>query len=592
MGKRSGYKRRKTRDGDVGALSQRLVVNDGDDDVGGGDDARDDGRRDGGSAATTTTTTTTSGGVLETSTLTALDEGMKRAVKANRKRARDAQTLLKRAMKVKDVKFFNRMIKDFGNDKQFGFAKEAFERISRAGLSPNVYSYTNMMNAAARVGELEFMRALWDDMAQTCNEPANEVTYTVLVKGEAQSGNLKHALGRVREMIACGVEPNARTYSTLLRNCVRYSDVERARECLELMRERDTAPDATACEYYIKTMCGELLVQQTLQFMRDIQNQDGIEITAASYVALATAASLVFADEKTARNACRDARAAIDVGGWAQEEDIDEQNQCQGEEDPNAPSKSVQLFLQLRAKDALQEIDAVEQYLNETSEERREMIAAQASAGVEHASNVVFVDSAQDVDENKREANWNARFGERDDVRVEVCSGHGDWITTRAGRSDAVQWIGVEMRRNRVALTWMKALRLNVSANVTMMCGMAHDVLQSEIPDKAVQEVYVNYPDPPEWVGSSQVLVDAAFLKDVHRILKPGGYLTCVTDDSTYAMRMCRELAKVPESFKPTEASGKPFVSGVPEDYGASYFDSMWTNGAQNDRYFIKYMKL
>jgi len=412
------------------------------------------------------------------------------------------------------------------------------------------------------------------------------------VKGEAQSGHLKHALGRVREMIACGVEPNARTYSTLLRNCVRYSDVERARECLDLMRERGAAPDATACEYYIKTMCGELLVQQTLQFMRDIQNQDGIEITAASYVALATASSLVFADAKTARNACRDARAAIDVGGWAQEDDNDDRGQQQGDDDSSAPSKSVQLFLQLRAKDALQEIDAVEKYLNDTSEERREEIAAQASSGVERASNVLFVEDAQDVNVHERNARWLARFGQRNDIRVEVCSGHGDWITTRAGRSADVQWIGVEMRRNRVALTWMKALRLNVSANITMMCGMAHNVLRREIPDESVHEVYVNYPDPPEWVGSSQVLVDGAFLNDVYRILKPGGYLTCVTDDSTYAMRICRELAKVPGLFKSTEASGKPFVSGVPDDYGASYFDSMWTNGAQNDRYFIKYNKL
>uniref|UniRef100_A0A7S0KJR5 tRNA (guanine(46)-N(7))-methyltransferase n=2 Tax=Ostreococcus mediterraneus TaxID=1486918 RepID=A0A7S0KJR5_9CHLO len=587
MGKRSGYKRRKPNEGERATLDghggKSRVMDDKDDDD-------DDRRGDGGSVATTTTATTHS--VLETSALTALDEGMKRAVKANRKRARDAQTLLKRAMKVKDVKFFNRMIKDFGNDKQFGFAKEAFERISRAGLSPNVYSYTNMMNAAARVGELEFMRTLWDNMALNCDEQANEVTYTVLVKGEAQSGHLKHALGRVREMIACGVEPNARTYSTLLRNCVRYSDVERARECLDLMRERGAAPDATACEYYIKTMCGELLVQQTLQFMRDIQNQDGIEITAASYVALATASSLVFADEKTARNACRDARAAIDVGGWAQEDDNDDKFQQQGDDDSSAPSKSVQLFLQLRAKDALQEIDAVEKYLNDTSEERREEIAVQASSGVERASNVIFVEDAQDMNVHERNARWLARFGQRKDVRVEVCSGHGDWITTRAGRSTDVQWIGVEMRRNRVALTWMKALRLNVSTNITMMCGMAHNVLRREIPDESVQEVYVNYPDPPEWVGSSQVLVDGAFLNDVHRILKPGGYLTCVTDDSTYAMRMCRELAKVPGLFKSTEASGKPFVSGVPDDYGASYFDSMWTNGAQNDRYFIKYSKL
>lgn len=528
-----------------------------------------------------------------TSALTSRDEGMRRSVKANRKRAREAQTLLKRAMKVRDVKFFNRLIKDFGNDKQYGFAKEAFERITRTGLAPNVYSYTNMMNAAARVGELEAMRTLWEDMARKCDEKPNEVTFTVLVKGEAQSGNIDNAIARVREMIARGVEPNARTYSTLLRNCVRYSDVERARECLELMRERGAAPDATACEYYIKTMCGELMVQQALQFMRDIQNKDGIEITAAAYVALATASSLAFADEKTARDACRDARATIEVRGWAADDDADDGAQKNEDPHSSAPSKSVQLFLQLRAKDALQEIDAVEKYLSDTPADRRAAIAVQATRGVEKASNVIFVDAdvKHALDVRKRAERWIKRFGDVKDVRVEICSGHGDWITRRASTSRNVQWIGVEMRRNRVALTWMKALRLNLSSNVTMMCGMAHDALRFEMPDSSVREVYVNYPDPPEWVGSSQVLVDATFLKEVHRVLKNGGFFTCVTDDSTYAMRICRELAKASELFNSTEENGRPFASGVPADYGASYFDSMWTNGAQNDRYFIKYVK-
>ena len=48
------------------------------------------------------------------SQLAKLDEGMNRCFRANRKRSRDAQTLLKRAKKLKEVKFFNRLIRDFG----------------------------------------------------------------------------------------------------------------------------------------------------------------------------------------------------------------------------------------------------------------------------------------------------------------------------------------------------------------------------------------------------------------------------------------------------------------------------------------------
>ena len=539
---------------------------------------------------------------LSTSVLCALDEGMRRCVKQQRKRAREAQTLLKRAVKVRDVKFFNRLVKDFGNDKQYGFAKEAFERIGRSGLTANVYSYTNLLNAATRVGEVGEMREIWRWMRDARVE-ANEVAYTVLVKGESQNGNIDRAREIVREMIACGVEPNQRTYSTLLRNCVRYGDVSNASKCLELMRERGAPPDATACEYYIKTMCGELMVQQTLSFMRDVK-RDGIEITAQSYVALATAASLIMPDDDVALNACRDARAKLewdaenaektnggdarykddeDDGGYADKYARDAADRAKG---ADAPSKSVQLFLQLRAQDATREIEAVEAYIRDVPLKRRLKVAEEALKGVESAPNVRVVGV------QGKESSVDA--GDADaDVRIEVCSGHGDWITRRAKLDPKVQWVGIEMRRNRIALTWMKALRLGVEKNVRLVCGMAHDALDSaRAPAGSATEVYVNYPDPPEWVGSSQVLVDAAFLRDVHRVLKPKGQLICVTDDSAYAMRMCRELRNARELFAPTAPEGKPFESGVPDDYGASYFDSMWTNGNQSDRYTMRYVKI
>lgn len=566
---------------------QTNVSNDDDDD----DDANET-RRNASMATTSTMADGDGEPGLSTSALTSLDEGMKRAVKQNRKRARDAQTLLKRAMKVKDVKFFNRLIKDFGNDKQYGFAKEAFERVPKAGLTPNVYSYTNMLNAAVRVGEMDEMRRIWESMANAGVE-ANEVTYTVLVKGEAQNGNISRARSIMGEMIDSGVEPNQRTYTTLLRNCVRYGDVDNAKRCLETMEERSVAPDATACEYYIKTMCGELMVQQTMAFIRDIK-RDGIEPTAQSYVALASAASLVMPDAEIASNSCKDARATLEVDAANAEsaQRYGEDVVAEEEGDPDAPSKSVQLFLQLRAQDAEKEIEAVESYMKDVSLGKRLEIAEKASKGVESAPNVIFVPD-KDVSEADRKSSWRERFGEERDVRVEICSGHGDWITRRAKLDRKVQWIGVEMRRNRVALTWMKALRSGVERNLSLMCGMAHDALSRQIPNASVSEVYVNYPDPPEWVGSSQVLVDAAFLEDAHRVLKPDGFLICVTDDSTYAMRMCRELAKASHLFAPTAGNGTlPFESGVPDDYGASYFDSMWTLGNQRDRYFMKYAKV
>ena len=187
------------------------------------------------------------------SQLAKLDEGMNRCFRANRKRSRDAQTLLKRAKKLKEVKFFNRLIRDFGNDKQFGFAEEAFRILEKeCNIEPNAYSYTNLLNACVRVGELKRAREVFQKMERDCDEKPNEVTCTVFVKGLCEEGLIDEALELVKDMVrgsASRPRANVRTFSTILRNCVRYRDVHSAEATFSLMRECfDVLPDAACYE--------------------------------------------------------------------------------------------------------------------------------------------------------------------------------------------------------------------------------------------------------------------------------------------------------------------------------------------------------
>ena len=155
-------------------------------------------------------------------------------------------------------------MKDFGNDKQLGFAEEAFARCV-ANCAPNAYTHTNRINACVRVGELEKARGAWNDMVAAGVEP-NEVTHTVMIKGLAQEGLLDEATARLRRMCedaerageSAAARPNARTFAALLRGCVRHADPTNADACFALMRETGVAPDATAFEYLVKTRCAAM----------------------------------------------------------------------------------------------------------------------------------------------------------------------------------------------------------------------------------------------------------------------------------------------------------------------------------------------
>ena len=574
--------------------------------------------------------------------LAAMDEGMARAHKKNRKRARDAQTLLRRAVSVKDVKFFNRLIRDFGNDKQFGFAEEAFRRVAECpGLARNVYSYTNMLNACVRVGELEKARDVWKSMvsddgdAKTKNDAKtsekihpNEVTYTVFIKGLAREGFLDEAVELI-ETEMCGpdarVRPNVRTFSTLLRNCVRHADGVNADRCFEAMRGAGVEPDAASFEYLVKTKCAAFDAVGAWAAHAEMERAY-LEATPQALAALATVSSIT-GDAESARRACAAAKAAIEANGAGVVSSRGSDGDTRGsfdslddaEEDDafgdaffcetrdaagmrgTAPSasgtaanESVCAFLRLRNSDAARQVAEVETFLGK-GEALVAAVAADVRRGHASPSSPVKV-----VEGEGPVLDFSSVFpGKAADpsrpTKLEVCSGMGDWVVSRAEADrEKSDWLALEMRHNRVRMTWAKGVRARLS-NLALLRGMAHGVLSSRVPADSLAEIFVNYPDPPEWVGSAQCLVDSAFLRLAHRALVSRrdvhgpGFLTMVTDDAGYAMRACRELSRLKDLFVPTAEDGKPFVAGVPEGYGGSYFDEMWKNGRQTDRYYMRY---
>ena len=181
-------------------------------------------------------------------------------------------------------------------------------------------------------------------------------------------------------------------------------------------------------------------------------------------------------------------------------------------------------------------------------------------------------------------------FGNRNPVELEVCSGHGDWLVERAGRDASVNWVGLEMRPDRVHLIWAKAVCARRD-NVAVLGGTAHEMLRWYVRDGSISRVFVNYPDPPVWHGSRMRLIDEAFLREVHRVLAPRCCLVIVTDDAAYAKIIIHQLERVPNLFR-SVVHPKLYLDGVPTDYGSSYFDRMWANGRRTDRYYIEHVRL
>ncbi len=181
---------------------------------------------------------------------------------------------------------------------------------------------------------------------------------------------------------------------------------------------------------------------------------------------------------------------------------------------------------------------------------------------------------------------WNHSdlFGNYQRVHLEYCSGNGTWIAAKARGDTSINWVGIEMRLMRTRKIWSK-IKNHQIPNLLVVCGEALRTTQWYIPDASVDEVFINFPDPwPKRRHARFRLVQAPFVQEVWRILKPAGKLTIVTDDPVYSKQIVSVLLKNPGY---SSCYGVPhYVTEYP-DYGTSYFEDLWRGKGREIHYHI-----
>ncbi|MCH9703603.1 MAG: tRNA (guanosine(46)-N7)-methyltransferase TrmB [Chlamydiae bacterium] len=148
---------------------------------------------------------------------------------------------------------------------------------------------------------------------------------------------------------------------------------------------------------------------------------------------------------------------------------------------------------------------------------------------------------------------------------IEFCSGNGDWIIAKALKQPDHFFVAVEMRFDRVRKIWAKMKNRGIE-NLLIVCGEAFSFLSRFVPDQAVDDVWINFPDPwPKRRHEKHRLMREDFLQQLARTVR--GRVTLATDDATY-MERSQQLLDAHPDFE----GGRQEI----EEYGGSYFDSLW----------------
>lgn len=148
---------------------------------------------------------------------------------------------------------------------------------------------------------------------------------------------------------------------------------------------------------------------------------------------------------------------------------------------------------------------------------------------------------------------------------MEIGFGGAEHLIHLAKQNPASAIIGAEPFLNGVAKAVSAVDELGLE-NIFLHHGDARDIMDA-MPDHYLDRLYVLFPDPwPKSRHNKRRIINAEFLADVHRVLKPGGTLFYASDIIDYVdwtlTRLKRDGRFLFEPFEPgqwrTPYSGWP----------------------------------
>ncbi|MCH9633682.1 MAG: tRNA (guanine-N(7)-)-methyltransferase [Chlamydiae bacterium] len=176
-------------------------------------------------------------------------------------------------------------------------------------------------------------------------------------------------------------------------------------------------------------------------------------------------------------------------------------------------------------------------------------------------------------------------FSTPNPIHLEFCSGNGDWICQKAELYPQWNWIALEMRFDRVRKIWSKMKNRGLN-NLLICCGEALDIATHYVDTQTIDQISINFPDPwPKKRHAKHRLIQAPFLNELSRVLKPGGVAHVVTDDENYFQQISRHFLDH-SSF--SSLFPNPYFTSDVSDYGGSYFMNLWKE-KKRSFYFSKF---
>jgi len=135
---------------------------------------------------------------------------------------------LKRRKKHINTILYTTLIKGYGNEKDLHNALMLFNEMDEEGVPYNTIAFNSIIDVCIKCNDMQTAENIFRQMiASSANGSAHPdlITYSTLLKGYCQVGDLDKALQVAETIKACGMKCDDLVYNTLMDGCVKANDL-------------------------------------------------------------------------------------------------------------------------------------------------------------------------------------------------------------------------------------------------------------------------------------------------------------------------------------------------------------------------------
>ncbi|KAL2485404.1 Tetratricopeptide repeat (TPR)-like superfamily protein [Abeliophyllum distichum] len=149
-------------------------------------------------------------------------------------------------------------------------AQEVFAKMSERGYSPNVYTYSSLIDRLFKDKRLDLALKVLSKMLESSCAP-NVIIYTEMIDGLCKVGKTGEAYKLMLMMEEKGCKPNVVTYTAMIDGFGKAGKVDKSLELLQEMSSKGCAPNYITYRVLINHCCAVGLLDEAYQLLEEMK---------------------------------------------------------------------------------------------------------------------------------------------------------------------------------------------------------------------------------------------------------------------------------------------------------------------------------